>query len=693
MAGKRRISPKVNADKLVAGSKDGQRLADLRWWTHDEPHRAIFADGHRISRVTRWLRQQDLYFACLYDDTELLTSMVGSGAVEAYTPELLSSNIVKRQVDTFVAKSTKNRPVPMGLTTAGNYSQQRRAKALSQFFAGVLDLVGFWETRERRTMHRAIFGSSYAYNYRVGRKMVHDLAFPWEVEVDPREAMYGKPRTIRLKRYVDRLDLMDRYPKHAKAIAEAASKDEDDNFPLGWDETCDLVLVRGVWRTRSGEDSDDGHYAICVSNETLEHGKYVRETHPFSKCDFLPSLMGWRGQGMVKPLTGLQYEVNAIGMRLQESAYMTGTYLWSPPGIGIETDTLDNGTLSVIRSQVKPEFFQPAAWHPSFLDYYLALRGEFPAQESRISEMSSRGEKPAGLNSGKALRTHHDIETEGFVPQGRSDERDVIDTCWQFFDLAEEIYAETGKQLDPKNESDAAKKAREPYLVQVESKTHGRSVLEEIDYGEVRLDRKQFKLRTFPTSFLRGTPEENLDTVRDLIDSGFLTQDEALSLLDFPDLQRVLNLRGAARRNVERLLEKLRDYDGDPIAGGVYEYPEPAWNLELCKALALMGYLEAKLDGVPEPNLKAIAQFAVDAQLEIDKAAGVPTPGEAGEAAATDEAAMVAEQMAAEEMLAADPSLAGMPADPALEQFAPPEEAPMPANAVAPEVMPALPPM
>lgn len=292
---RRRISPKKNAEKLVASTKDGQRLLDMRWWEHEEPHRAVFADGHRISRVTSWLRRQDLYFACLYDDAELLTSMVGSGAIEAYTPELLSSNIVKRQVDTFVAKMTKNRPVPMGLTTAGNYSQQRRAKSLSQFFAGVLDLTGFWETRDRRTMHRAIFGSGFAYNYRVGRQMFHDLAFPWEVETDPREAMYGKPKTVRLKRYVDRLELMDRYPKFAKEIAQADSKDEDDNFPLGWDETCDLVLLRGAWHLRSSETSDDGHFAICVSNATLDRGKYVRDTHPLSKCDFLPSLIGGRG--------------------------------------------------------------------------------------------------------------------------------------------------------------------------------------------------------------------------------------------------------------------------------------------------------------------------------------------------------------------------------------------------------------
>lgn len=651
------------------GKRDKGRPKDLRFWTHEEPHKAIFEDGRRIARLTRWQRMQDLYFACLYDDTELASTVAGSGAISSWEPQALSSNIVKRNIDTYVAKISKGRPVPMGLTTGGNYSQQRRAKALSKLFEGVLDNINFWETRESRIRDSAIFGSGFAWNYRVGRKLVHDRLFPWEVETDPRESMYGKPRTIRIKRYIDRLELMDRYPEFADEIRDAESKTDEDKFEIGWDETCDLVLVRGVWHLRSSETAKDGRWCLAVSNATLENEPYERDYPPLSKLDFLTSVMGYRGQGMVKPLVGVQYEVNSIGMRLQEAAYMTGTYAWLPPGVGVETDLIDNGTISIIRSQVKPEFMQPASWHPQIFDYYLRLRGEFPSQESRISEMSTRGETPVGLKSGRALRTHHDIEAEGFVPNGRADERDVINTCWQAFDLLEEIYSDPGESNEKKGET---------YTVKVEQRSHGRNELQELSYKDVRLDREQFTLRVFPTSFLRGTPEDQLDTVRELIDSGFLSQDEALSLLDFPDLQRVMNLRGAARRNIERLLEKLRDAEGTEALNKAYEYPEPAWNLELCKALALMAYLEAKMDGVPEENLKKILQFATDAQAEIDKGN-----------AETDAA-----QAAAQQDIAADPN--AMPVDPSLDpnaQFAPPDQAPLPANAVAPTAMPLLPPV
>lgn len=665
-----RTSKERIAAKVASASGPKQPPKNARFWEHgEEAHLAIFADGERISRATRARREQDLYLACLYDDEELASLVSGHQSVSAYAPQTMSTNIIKRQVDAFVAKQSKNRPVPMGLTTGGNYGQQRRAKALSKFFEGVLDEVGYWETREQRLRDGALFGSGLAYNYRVGRKFHHDRAFPWEVEVDPREAMYGKPRTLRFKRYVDKLVLIEQFPEFEEQILEAQAKAEEDRWSLGWDETCDLVLLRGAWRLPSTEDAKDGWFGLAVSNATLDLAQYTRPYFPFSKFDVLPGLVGWRGQGIAKSLTGLQFEANSVGMSLQEQRYMTGSYVFVEGDSGVETDTLDNGTLTVVRYQGQaPQFHTPNPWHPQLFDWYMTLRGRFPAEETRISEMATRGEKPPGLDSGKAIRAWNQIDDEAYLPAGRCDERDVINTCWQFFDLAEEAY-------DSKDEHAG-------YSVKVEDRKHGRSVLEELSYKDVRLDREQFTLRVFPTSFLTGTPAERMQTVKELTEAGFLSQDEAISLLDFPDLQRVMNLRGAARRNIERLLEKLRE-SKDPQKD--YEYPEPAWNLELCKALALMAYLEAKLDGVPEANLRQILQFATDAQGLLD--GDQPEPN----AAAVENADAEQLAMAEAEAAAAEGMMPGGPMPDAGAQYAPPQEPVMPANAVAPEAMPMLP--
>ena len=657
---------RAKADKLASKSHD-PKLRDLRWWRHDKPHDAIWDHWNRIGSRTRGRRSQDLYFACLYDDSELAQSVQGLGAIGEFTPQTLATNIVRRQVDTFVAKIAKNRPVPMGLTTGGNYSQQRRAKAISKFFEGVLDEVEFWPTRTLRLRDGAIFGSGLALNYRRGRKMIHDRIYAPEIRVDPRDAIYGKPRMLFLGRFIDKLVACERWPDKAEQILEADADFGDGSWAVGYDETSNLLAVVEAWHLPSGEGASDGAHAVACSNATLEIDEYVRDYFPLSKFDFSPPVFGWWGEGLVKQLAGLQYEVNSVGLRLQERHYLMGTYVAVSAESPIEWEQIDNGSMTELRYEggTPPAFLNPPATHGDLFNWFEMLRTRMPGEITGISGLSSRSEKPAGLDSGKALRTYHDIDTENLTPQGRADEKDVIDTCWQLFDLAEEIHAE-----EP-----AKGKRAEPYRVRIESRKHGKSVLEDLSWKDVRLDREKFVLRVFPTSFLSSTPEDRWSQVQEMIKGGFLSQDEAMVLLDFPDLERVMTLRGAARRNIERLLEKLLEAD-DPDA--VYVYPEPAMNLELCQALAIMTYLDAKLDGAPEANLQAVLQFALDAKAELAKAMapekdGPPPPPDAAE-------------------LMGEPPPPEMMPPGAEALYAPPAEAPLPAGAVAPEVMPALPP-
>ncbi len=667
--------PATRRAKGIADDADA-KLKDLRWWLADEPHVAVFANVERLGMHARARQTQDLYYACLYDDAELASLIQGSAALTSSSPQTMTTNIVRRQVDTFVAKMTKNRPVPMALTTGGNYGEQRRAKALTKFFEGVLDSVGYWKTRTMRLRDGAVFGSGIARNYRIGRKLFHERKFPWEVRVDPIDALHGHPRSIYIRHPVDRLVLMDRYPKRAKEIASASSRTTEDSWAVSMDDTSDVVVVEEAIHLPSGEptekDAKDGAWALCISNATLESADYGFDYHQISKFDFSPPLIGWWGEGMVRQLAGLQFEVNAVGLRLQEQGYMTGSYVWKQTGSGLEVDSIDNGTLSIIESDTRPEFMTPAPWHPQFYDYYRDLRTNFASELTGITGSSSRGEAPPpGIDSGKAIRTYHDISDENLIPQGREDERDAVDTAWQLFDLMEEIHEEQGEK-------------GEKYTVKVEKRADGRSAIEDIDYADVRMDRETFTLRTFPTSFLSSTPEDRYQQVSEMKADGLLAEDEVLSLLDFPDVQQVLNLRNSPRRSIEAIIEHFLDpdWDGKAIA------PEPTMNLDLVVALGTLAYLEAKwIDKAPEKNTSGLLDFITQARALRDSTGGPQAGGQApGELPSDADAAPV--NVPGAPM----PPGPGGPPGPA-ELFAPPDAAPLPANAVAPDAMPALPPV
>lgn len=664
----------------AAIAKAPPTLRDVTWWTKDEPHQAVWDNWRRIGKRTTGDAARDLYLTCLYDDHALAIAAQGLGAQGEFTPQTMATNIVRRQVDTYVAKVSKNRPVPMGLTTGGNYAEQRRAKSISKFFEGILDEVRFWPTRTLRLRDGGIVGSGFALNYRVGRKMVHDRIFKRETRVCPIDAERGNPRTLHIGRLVDKLVLAQRFPEHAEKIFLADADDGEGQRTRAYeDDTAHLALVIETWHLRSGDDADDGRHAITISNATLAHHEYTRDVFPVSKFDYSPANAGWYGTGIAAQLEGLQYEVNSVGLRLQERHYLMGTYVLRSADSPVTYETIDNGTLTevVYDGPTAPTFVTPPAAHGDLFNWWSELRTRMPAELTGLSNFATRSEKPAGIIAAKAVRMVSDSDLENLTPQGRGDEQDVIDTCWQFFDLAEEIYAETGKDIERARDQKKAKPAA--YTVQVETKSHGKTELQTLDYAKVRIDRKNFKLRVFPTNFLRGTPEEQMQSVNEMIEAGFLSQDEAMILLDFPDLQRVLNLRTASRHLIERTLEKFIEAE-DPTAEGVYVYPEPPMGLELCKALAIMTWLDEKLNGAPEGNLKLLMDFYLDAEAEIQKA-------KAAEQAQMPSGAMLPPGVA-------PPPDAGVidPNAPPGDLYAPPQGPLLPDGAVPPEGIAALPP-
>jgi hypothetical protein len=202
----------------------------------------------------------------------------------------------------------------------------------------------------------------------------------------------------------------------------------------------------------------------------------------------------------------------------------------------------------------------------------------------------------------------------------------------------------------------------------------------------VRMDKAEFTLRTVPTSYLASTPSDRWDQVSEMAEKGLFSQDEVMSLLDFPDIQRVLNLRNSPRKVVEKIVEKLLDPDfKDTIV------PESAMNLDLCVAIGALAYLEAKwVDDAPDELCDRVLEFSLAARRLRDTgepdAAGAgmgPQPGDQ-------------DPMALPGELPPDVNVPGMPppmpvGPEALPGMLPPDGAPPPPGAVAPTVMPAVP--
>lgn len=603
-----------------ADKRRGQELADLRWFTipmadedgepadrENEVHPRIWAIAQRMQPQQRMRRDMFLYFSCLYDDTDM--GGLGPGSYESVTfePSTLSFNVVRKMVDTAAARIAKNRPLPFPLTSGGDGEQQRRAKRFGRFIDGMFDTTKVWQTSPLIVRDAALYGTGLTFNHRVRSRIVHDRVFPWEIIVDAREAMYGAPRNIYLRRHVDKMVLAERYPELAEKIFEAQETDDlDTNTSAVWG-SSDLAIVIEAWHLPSGPldekgnlesgEPNDGRHAVIVSNQTLVFEEYKRDYFPFSKLMFNAPLQGWFGNGLAKQLMGLQYTINDNAQHLQEQMELSGGYIVIDDDADISVDQIDNGPRNVLRKArgsmlewVTPDPFNPNHWQ--------ALLTMLPQANSMtgISEFASESRLPPGMEkaSGVAIDKLSMEDSDRLAIVSQNYEQYHIDIAWQQFDLAQEILEEHGH-----------------YTVQSVSKVRGKRILEQPDFAKVRLDRDAFTLQVFPTSMLPRTPAERTAFVQSLANAGWLDRDMAIELLDFPDFEGWQNLAQSARYTVEAWIERMQDAE-DPEDPKSYRYPDPIMNLDLAIVMTQEAYLNGVVNDLPEGNLGLLRSFILD---------------------------------------------------------------------------------
>jgi hypothetical protein len=200
--------------------------------------------------------------------------------------------------------------------------------------------------------------------------------------------------------------------------------------------------------------------------------------------------------------------------------------------------------------------------------------------------------KPAGLDSGKALREYNDLETERFMSVAQRYEQTFMDAAEQMIELAKEISEE-----DP------------DYSVKVKTN----EFMKTIKWKEVDLDEDKYAMQVFPTSFLSSTPAGRLQDVQELLGAGFINKEDGMKLLDFPDLREYYNFNNAGVQDIERQIEKMID-------DGKYETPEPYQNLELGIVKMQQAYLRFRSDGAPDARLELFRRWIEDARGLLQKA-------------------------------------------------------------------------
>ena len=489
-------------------------------------------------------------------------------------------NVVKSCIDSITNKVAKNRPRPLFLTTKGDYSLKRRAKKLTQYLDGAFDSANIYQVGQKVFTDAATFGTGAMKIYTENGQVSVERVFIDELIVDDAEAMYGKPRQMHQKKYINRDVLMAMFPEFREKINAAT-------LAKTWaDKTiADSVVVLESWHLRSDpqqETKHDGRHTITIENCTLLDEEYTKDVFPFVFLRWTEALLGFFGTGLAEELTGIQLEINKILRNIQKAMNLVAvprTYMQNESKI---VSQHINNTIGAIVKHTgnPPTFHTPQAYPPEIYQHLERLYAK-AFEITGVSMLSATSKKPSGLDSGAALREYNDIETERFLTIAQRYERFYIEIAKIFIDQTRDLSL-NGETLTVKSP--------------------GKKFLETIKWKDVDMKEDKYSLRVFPTSLLPTTPAGRLEKVQELIQSGMISQEHALSLLDFPDLDKYISLETASQDNVQMLIEKM-------IEEGEYESPEAYLNLEAAIKETQNAYLRAKLENVPEDRRELLQRF------------------------------------------------------------------------------------
>lgn len=569
------------------------------WW------RAKPAD--RARAAVEWIKRIDRDQAYKYNMALRAVRLYGDPAVSSLAPSeynrrqdyrlariVLRFNLVESIVNTLVAHVTSNVPKVSVLTTRGNKRQQMTAKKMEQLLMGAFRESGLYAEADSVYRDAALVGLGAARISLRGNKVVAERVFIDQLVWDDADAINGRPANIAYRNYISRGAAYEwascnGLPEKALlAIKEAppATGPQGESAPSP---NSDQIVMYEIWYTTPDGNGKRGVYTEATKGEVL----FEDYCHPRPPIVLLPygtkPPKGLVPRGVAEVLVGLQVSINRHLETIEAILKtMAVPRVYIEEGSQINSSQMSNLVAQIIQYPqgtktpvvdnsvgLAPELWQQIA---SLIDQGHQLVG--------ISQLATGGRRPAGLNSGEALREYSDIGSVRLVNLSRAYEQFFVDCAEVVLWLLSDLY---------KGGVDSEIKAPQSRF------------LNSIKWSEVEsLLGNPYVLQRWPSSSLPATPAGKMATVDEWVQRGWISREQALQLMELPDLQEANSSMTAALDDIQLTIEGLL-MEPPPSEQGPYTneqdkaeavyrkyVPDPAQNLAMGIPLVHAAWLEAR---------------------------------------------------------------------------------------------------
>lgn len=561
-----------------------------RFWWHEKSdkdrHSKIVQLVDRIRHDQDYVERDNMTHLRAYSKRDYFQDADGNVVPQGASP-YLGINATKSAVDTIAAKVTQQDPRPQFKTEGGSWGNRQKARKLQKFVDGVFYATEYHTHLRRAFIDAGIFGTGFMKPYFCGDDLRWERVWPGDVIVDEAAALNGKTQSMFQVMNVPIETLLATYPKKGAEIMASNLSYKTTRSGL----VTSLVRVYEAWHLPDS-DGNGGRHTICTNGCTLLDEEYDLPFEPIYALRWSYAQAGYYGHGGVEDITPLQEEMDYIMQRIQVSTHNCAN-VWLLKHVSDKTPNsqLTNRIASIVEwsGNNPPTLVASKIMDQQVFDHVRWLN-ELVYNVAGVSAMSATSQKPKGIESGVALQTMLDIESQRFSQVQKAYEQAVVRCAEMTVALAARKYS--GGKSD--------------YQVRVDN---GKFV-ETIKWSEVKLDESEYILKVWPTNMLPSSPAGKMEWVERMMQAGLIDSLTGMMLLDFPDVEAHQSLVFSAVKQslwvVDQVLYEDKDIE-----------PKEWYDLERCIKYMQMGISNAEMEGAPEEVLERGMDFIAKAHAML----------------------------------------------------------------------------
>jgi len=493
-------------------------------------------------------------------------------------------NLIKSCVDSVASRISQANVRPFFNPINGTYDTTEACKTAQHFFDIWLD--------ENHAYPKSVMCFRDAAVYDIGVMYVNPLTkglqrvAPWEYFIDPAEYYHGA---------VSRVMHLSKNVPIAKVMSFTDSKEIQKLFDQNPHQQGEYATYYDLYKGEVWQFYD--HYQL-KEPEKLDFEQYGGlYRRPFVEMYYTKPMKGFYSVSLADDIYPIQRQVDELVRRLDNATRKAVlNMILVPNGSGLKASSLENGVTAYNYNPGadggKVDVITPPAINGQFVDL-LNLYMDKAYQIAGISQLSAQSRKPAGLNSGKALQTMEDIESDRFNTQLQQFTHFLVDVARVAIDCF------PGKDRILPNDIGRGK----------------------LTWGDLRKQRDLFSLQFSAASSLSKDPGEKRGEIQFLIDAGLIDKSTVAKFYQMPDLEGVYTLASSSSLYCDRVINNA-------IKDGNVDFSETIDLDDLkTKALGKLNQLNASGDDSIYINrLQDLLYRIMDAEKHIGAVEQGPPP-------------------------------------------------------------------